>query len=51
MDAYTEVVALREAEDKKKQYLFDISSRVKNKNGEDIRIDRKVGRTDSEDRW
>ena len=51
MDAYTEVVAIREAEDKKKQYLFDISSRVKNKNGDDIRIDRKVGRSDSEDRW
>jgi archaellum biogenesis ATPase FlaH len=43
-DYYSEVIELREAEDKKKQFLFDTSYRIKSKTGKEVKINRKAGR-------
>lgn len=46
---YNEVVALRDAEDKKKMFLFDTSYKVKSSSGKDITINRKVGYSKTDD--
>lgn len=49
---YNEVIALREAEDKKKQFLFDTSYKVKSKSGKDVKINRKAGYSkESDNGW
>lgn len=40
---YEEVVALREAEEKKKQYLFDTSYKIKSKSGKEVKMQRSTG--------